>query len=299
MLFPASGIGTNSVARDSVKGSEVNAMNRFVIRTPALALVCASALWAGSGPARLSAQQSNDDWCSQDRWGRDRVGVCEIREFTVAATAGTLEVAGTNGGISVEGESRGDVRILAKVVATAESQQRAKMIADAVRLTPTLEHVEADGPRNLQDREGWSVSYRIAVPRALNVSLRTSNGGITVREVESKVTFRTSNGGVKLIGVSGDVRGQTSNGGVDIDLDGTAWIGEGLDIETSNGGVKIAVPENYSARLEARTENGGVNSDYPGVVQSRSGRDVNVQLGSGGAPIKIRTSNGGVRVTRK
>ena len=91
-----------------------------------------------------------------------------------------------------------------------------------------------------------------------------------MREVESKVTFRTSNGGVKLIGVSGDVRGQTSNGGVDIDLEGTAWIGEGLDIETSNGGVKLAVPENYSARLEARTENGGVNSDYPGVVQSRS-----------------------------
>ena len=137
------------------------------------------------------------------------------------------------------------------------------------------------------------------MPRALNLSLKTSNGGITVREVESQVTFRTSNGGVKLIGLSGDVRGQTSNGGVDIDLDGTAWIGEGLDIETSNGGVKLALPENYSARLEARTENGGVNSDYPGVVQSRSGRDVNVQLGSGGAPIKIRTSNGGVRVTRK
>jgi DUF4097 and DUF4098 domain-containing protein YvlB len=274
-------------------------MNRFVIRTPALALACATVLLAGPGPARLNAQQNNDDWCAQDRWGRDRAGVCQVREFTVAATSGTLEVSGTNGGITVEGESRGDVRILAKVVATAETEQRAKAIADAVELRPTLEQVQADGPRNLQNHEGWSVSYRISVPRALNLSLRTSNGGITVREVESQVSFRTSNGGVKLIGVSGDVRGQTSNGGVDIELDGTAWIGEGLDIETSNGGVKIAVPENYSARLEARTENGGVNSDYPGIVQDRRGRDINVQLGSGGAPIKIRTSNGGVRVTRK
>ena len=273
-------------------------MNRFVIRKPVLALLARRA--AGpAGPARLMRAAGQRRLVQPGSLGPRPRGVCEVREFTVAATAGTLEVAGTNGGISVEGESRGDVRILAKVVATAETQQRAKMIADAVRLTPTLDHVEADGPRDLQNREGWSVSYRIAVPRALNVSLRTSNGGITVREVESKVTFRTSNGGVKLIGLSGDVRGQTSNGGVDIDLDGTAWIGEGLDIETSNGGVKIAVPENYSARLEARTENGGVNSDYPGVVQSRSGRDVNVQLGSGGAPIKIRTSNGGVRVTRK
>ena len=181
-------------------------MNRFVIRTPALALACASVLVAGSGSARVSAQQNNDDWCSQDRWGRDRAGVCQVREFTVAATAGTLEVSGTNGGITVEGESRGDVRILAKIVATAETEQRAKAIADAVQLKPTLELVQADGPRNLQNREGWSVSYRISVPRALNLSLKTSNGGITVREVESQVTFRTSNGGVKLIGVSGDVQ---------------------------------------------------------------------------------------------
>ena len=274
-------------------------MNSFVMKKPLLAVASALVLLAPAGSTRVLAQQGGDDWCSQDRWGRDRAGVCEIREFTVAATSGTLEVSGTNGGISVEGESRGDVRILAKVVATAESQQRAKMIADAVHLAPTLDRVFADGPRNLQNREGWSVSYRISVPRALNLSLRTSNGGITVREVESKVTFRTSNGGVKLIGLSGDVRGQTSNGGIDIDLEGTSWIGEGLDIETSNGGVKLAVPDNYSARLEARTENGGVNSDYPGVVQSRSGRDLNVQLGSGGAPIRITTSNGGVRVTRK
>ena len=29
--------------------------------------------------------------------------------------------------------------------------------------------------------------------------------------------------------------------------------------------MKLAVPDNYSARLEASTENGGVNVDYPGV----------------------------------
>jgi len=34
-------------------------------------------------------------------------------------------------------------------------------------------------------------------------------------------------------------------------------------------------------------------------LQDRAGRDVNLQLGSGGAPIKVRTSNGGVRVTKK
>ena len=275
-------------------------MNRFAVRTPALALACMVGLWGG-GATRLVAQQSGTggDWCQDEQWGRDRAGVCEVREFTVAATAGTLEVAGDNGGISVQGESRGNVQIMARVVATADSQQRAKAIMDAVRINPALDRVQAEGPRGLQNREGWSVSYRIAVPRALNLSLQTSNGGISVRDVESKIEFRTTNGGVKLIGLSGDVHGQTTNGGVDIDLDGTSWIGEGLDVQTSNGGVRIAVPDNYSARLEAHTDNGGFHSDYPAIFQGRAGRDVNLQLGSGGAPIKVRTSNGGVRVTKK
>src|SRR6478736_401718 len=98
-------------------------MNRFVIRTPALALVCASGILAGAGPARLHAQQPTDDWCREERGNRDRANVCEVRQFTVAATAGTLAVAGTNGGISVEGESRGDVHIFSKVTATTETQQ--------------------------------------------------------------------------------------------------------------------------------------------------------------------------------
>jgi hypothetical protein len=272
-------------------------MNRFVIRTPALALVCASGILAGAGPARLHAQQTTDDWCREERGNRDRANVCEVRQFTVAATAGTLAVAGTNGGISVEGESRGDVHILAKVTATAETQQRAKAIADSVQLTPTLDRVEAEGPRT-QNGEGWSVSYRLSVPRALNLSIKTTNGGIVIRDVESKVDFRTTNGGVKLSGLSGDVHGQTTNGGVDIDLEGSAWIGDGLDVQTTNGGVKIAVPDNYSAQLEASTNNGGFHSDFGGIARSQD-RDLNLRLGGGGAPIKVRTSNGGVRVTKK
>jgi len=273
-------------------------MNRLVRQMGIVAAACAAVLATPAGVATVAAQQ--DDWCQSERWGNnDRAQFCEVREFTVAATSGALSVEGTNGGISVEGEARGNVHILAKVATTAETQQRAREIASAVRLNPNLEQVVADGPEGLRNREGWSVSYRITVPRALNLSLRTSNGGITVRDVDSRVEFRTTNGGVKLIGLAGDVKGQTTNGGIDIQLDGQSWNGEGLDVQTSNGGVKLAIPEHYNARLEASTDNGGFHSDFPGAVAGRRGRNVSLQLGSGGAPITVRTSNGGVRVTRK
>jgi DUF4097 and DUF4098 domain-containing protein YvlB len=117
--------------------------------------------------------------------------------------------------------------------------------------------------------------------------------------VEGRLEFGTTNGGVRLTNVAGDVRGRTTNGGVDIDLDGPAWRGEGLDVQTSNGGVRLAIPDGYSAQLEAGTVNGGLNSDFPLTVKGRINRDIEATLGAGGAPIRVRTSNGGVRITRK
>ncbi len=55
--------------------------------------------------------------------------------------------AGNQRRISVEGQARGDVQILAKVTANAETQARAKQIAGAISINATLERVEADGPR--------------------------------------------------------------------------------------------------------------------------------------------------------
>lgn len=262
-------------------------------------ILCGVLLVPAGANSSARQNQSADDWCRSESWGGDRQSACDVREFTVAATGGALEVQGTNGGIQVSGESRGDVHIAAKVVTRASTEARARELASAIVLNPTSDHVEAEGPRNLPDGESWSVSYRLTVPRALDLSLRTTNGGISIRDVESKVAFATTNGGVKLIGVSGDIRGRTTNGGVDVELDGSGWVGEGLDVETSNGGVRLTVPDTYSAQLEVHTRNGGMNVDVPGAAQDRRARDVSVQLGSGGAPIKLRTTNGGVKVSRK
>ncbi|MFP5378646.1 MAG: hypothetical protein ACLGHP_02620, partial [Vicinamibacteria bacterium] len=66
-----------------------------------------------------------------------------------------------------------------------------------------------------------------------------------------------------------------------------------------NGGVNIAVPDGYSAELSARTVNGGLRSDVPLTVRGRIDREVNSTLGSGGSPVTVRTTNGGLRITRR
>ena len=61
----------------------------------------------------------------------------------------------------------------------------------------------------------------------------------------------------------------------------------------------MTVPDNYNARLVAGTSNGSINVDFPITVQGRINRDIDTNLGSGGPTIRLRTSNGSVRVEKR
>jgi hypothetical protein len=251
-------------------------------------------------PAAAQRRAPGGDWCADENWGRDREGFCEVREYTLPAAGATLTVdASPNGGINVEGESRGDILVRARVIATADTEEQARAIASRVQVVATADRVEANGPRNLDRHEGWHVSYRLSVPRQTPLSLRTTNGGIGIDNVASRVELKTTNGGLKLSRMAGDVEGRTTNGGVNVDLDGSGWQGGGLELETTNGGVHVTVPANYNAHLDTGTTNGRVSIDFPVMVQGEVGRTLSTDLGSGGATIRVRTSNGGVKITRK
>jgi hypothetical protein len=241
-----------------------------------------------------------DDGCANENWGNDRQGFCEVREYTVPATGATVTVdASPNGGIVVEGSSRSDIVVHAKVVAFADTEDEARAIAARVQVVATATRVDADGPRNLGRREGWHISYRLAVPTNTPLSLKSTNGGISVDAVNSKVDMSTTNGGVKLSRMAGEVGGRTTNGGIEVDLEGNGWDGAGLDLETTNGGVRLLVPAQYNAHLETGTTNGSVKIDFPVMVDGTRRRSFTTDLGTGGATLRVRTSNGGVKITKK
>ena len=142
------------------------------------------------------------------------------------------------------------------------------------------------------------MTWEVRVPRDTDLSLETHNGGISIAGVGGDIQFEALNGGVHLEQVSGDVEGRTMNGGLDIALDGSRWNGAGLDVETTNGGVILRVPESYSADLETGTVNGGIEVDFPVRIQGRVGRRLTTTLGDGGPRVRAMTTNGGVQILR-
>lgn len=242
-----------------------------------------------------------DDPCrDRDHGDNDSYRHCEVRDERLPAGPLTVE-AGQNGGIRVEGWDGNDILVRAVVQASAREEADARRLAGEVEVRTGGGRVSATGPDRNGRREWWSVSYRISVPRRTDLDLNATNGGITIVNVAGTIRFDTTNGGVRLADVAGSVNGRTRNGGVRVVLGGTGWEGEGLDVETANGGVTLAIPEPYNAQLETRTVNGGFRFDYPltltGELSPRRG--ISTTIGSGGPPVRVRTTNGGLRIERR
>ena len=240
-------------------------------------------------------------FCDDNNWSNgDNVTFKELREITAPA-GGTITVDGRqNGGISIRGENRSDVLIRACVQTWGKSDDAAKSIAGDIKIS-TSGTIQAE---NSSGDKGWSVSYEISVPRSSNVDLTAHNGGLSVKGVDGSINFETMNGGVNLDGVAGTVKGRTINGGINVRLVGSTWKGTGLDVQTTNGGVNINVPENFAAHVEAGTTNGGFNSNIVGLQPEKSDDNryyprktrVNTDLNGGGPLVRIITTNGGVRI---
>ncbi|MDD5541800.1 MAG: DUF4097 family beta strand repeat-containing protein [Acidobacteriia bacterium] len=222
-----------------------------------------------------------------------------MREQTIPATAGVLHVDGrTNGGISVKGWDRHEVLVRSQVRTAAPNKAEADQLASQITIQTNGAEVRSEGP-TMDNDHNWSVSYEIFVPQQTNLSLKTHNGGIRIADVSGNIDFKALNGGVSLARLSGDVRGGTTNGGLSIDLAGTHWEGRGLDVQTTNGGVHMNVPHDYSAHLETGTVNGSLNIEFPVTVQGKISRQLSMDLGSGGATVRATTTNGGVKISRK
>lgn len=271
----------------------------------ALAPALLPALAALATPTSAAAQRtergtSTAEWladCRSGRWGDDTDRACDVRETTIPARGRVRVDGGQNGGVSVFGWDRNEIRVVARVQAWGRSRGDAESVLRDVTIH-TSGDIRADGPDG-RSRQGWSVSFDVYVPRRSDLDLETRNGGIRIADVEGSIRFDAVNGGVRLTGLAGDVRGATQNGGVTVALDGDRWRGDGLDVRTQNGGVTVDVPQRYHANLETGTVNGRVDLDFPVTVSGRLGRTINARLGNGGAPVRVTTTNGGVTLRNR
>ena len=274
-------------------------MMRKILAYTALTCVtlclAASAAFAQADNSRYSLTCREQDSSYDDSRARH----CEVKEQTMGATAGTINVDGMqNGGISVKGWERSEILVRYRIQTQAATQAEADNLASQVRVATAGGEIRADGP-DLNGKAHWDVSYEIFVPRQSDLSLHTVNGGISIADVRGRISFEAQNGGVALKRLGGNVTGETTNGGLAVELTGSNWDGEGLNVKTTNGGLSVSVPDNYSAHLETGTVNGGFMVSPSIAEVTRGTKRLSLNLGAGGTSLRIYTTNGGVSIKRR
>jgi hypothetical protein len=231
-------------------------------------------------------------------WNNDRATFCELRTYTIASGAKISVDGGSTGGVAFIGENRRDVKMVARVQASADDDATAAAIAKQIRIITDGGQIRSEGP-SLRGRSSWSVSYDVYVPNQTSLEATTENGGISAEKIQGTMNFEATNGGIHLTDVGGSVHARTTNGGVTADLSGTTWQGQGLDLQTTNGGARVNVPRGYNAQLETGTTNGGMRVDFPITVRGSLKHSISTQLGSGGPLVRVVTTNGGVHIAER
>ncbi|HET9503136.1 MAG TPA: ATP-binding protein [Hymenobacter sp.] len=246
-----------------------------------------------SGAAQAPAEPAFSLACQPGaRVGRDKQQVCEIRDLTMPAPVGqALLIEGGNGGTTIHGWAGPDIRIKALVQCGGRTQEEAQARVQAISIVAAGNVLRAILPEGSLER---MVRYELFVPRQTALVVTSGNGSIRIDNVQANIEFHNQNGDVTLRDLGGRVAGETVNGSLSLALGGSAWVGEGLDVRTTNGGVRWQVPAGYSARLLLSTQAGSLPKGWLAVPVGRR-KEASGSLGQGGGPLlKAATVNGSI-----
>src|SRR5687767_2533762 len=97
-------------------------------------------------------------------------------------------------------------------------------------------------------------------------AVKTSGGSIKVKQHKGDVVAKTSGGSISVENIEGDIHASTSGGSVNASL---AKPASGCRLETSGGGITVALPASAALDVDAKTSGGSVQSDLPVTVAEK------------------------------
>lgn len=139
-----------------------------------------------------------------------------------------------------------------------------------------------------------SVRYVIYVPRNCDLKLTSTNGSVEAAEVEGRIRLSTTNGKIVAESLGGELQAYTTNGSIEAVMKKLAKNAD-MDFETTNGSIRLTLPESAGFRFKANTVNGSIRTDFPMEVEGKyRRRKVRGEVNGGGALVTCETVNGSI-----
>ena len=171
------------------------------------------------------------------------------------------------------------------------------------------------------DTSGGSISIGHAKG---NINADTSGGSIYVAGSDGNVVADTSGGNIKIENTAGGVKADTSGGGIQItgsrgsiiaDTSGGDILAElvsvnsnaetPITLDSSNGTIKVYLPDNFKATVYAEINRGGrsndtkIHSDFPLDITKQNNEVIaKGDINGGGNKVTLTTNNGEIYIKK-
>ncbi len=267
-----------------------------------LRLCCLALMIAAGCDVRVG-----DDGVSLGVGGAKTSDVWE-RSYTLEPGA-RLELAGDGGPMTVIGTEGRQAIVRIHLEARASSDEEGREALKAFQIVETPEagsvKIETRGPRRGERgrRPRVSARFEVQLPRGLETTLRTQNGGIQLENLDGRVAAFTTNGGITGTSLAGAVSASVVNGGLQLHL---TSVNGPMELSVVNGAIRLELAPDVAADVEASALNGSVSvGDGLQLVQSESqggfpsGSRMSGTLNGGGPTISANATNGGVRISAR
>ena len=141
------------------------------------------------------------------------------------------------------------------------------------------------------------VDFEVRVPAGVDFVGTTVNGDVFASDLPADAEVSSVNGDVE-VSAAGLARGSTVNGSITAVVGKAAWTGS-LRFATVNGGIRVTLPPDIDAEVDANTVNGSIDSDFPITMQGRMRpREFHGVIGKGGRRLELTTVNGSIELRK-
>lgn len=222
--------------------------------------------------------------------------------------------------MKVTAEQQGN-RVVVKVAAPSRSEDDFDGVQIGVHYSPSarlrvvvprnsqLAAASADGSISIENVDGKITlktndgSVR-GSQLAGEITVRSGDGSIRFDRVTGKLDLETDDGSITLEAKPSSLRARTMDGAIRLEVQPDTTLNEDWDLQTGDGSIVLTLPADLNAMIDAETRDGVVRANHPGVRDdSREGEDrserrrsLRTTLGSGGKTVRLRTSDGSIRI---
>jgi len=226
----------------------------------------------------------------------------EFHKTYPISAQGRIEIDNLNGAVHISSWDRNEVQVDA--VKTARSKERLdeatiEVDSDANHLSIHTHYPEHDHTFWSDDRHDnpATVEYTLIVPRQARLDeVKLVNGALDMRDLAGEVQASCVNGRIEAQSLTGRSELNAVNGSIEAAVE--RMPASTLKFSSVNGSVRVTLPSDASADIEARTMSGSISNDF-GLSAERHrfvGSSLDGQLGSGGTLVKLSTVNGSIKI---